>query len=341
MPARPGPLWWLAAVALVAAVLLVALLRRRELAQAYHLIAGVHPLPVAVAVVSEALSIVCFAALYRWLLAAGGARWGLRRTTGIVVAANAVAGTLPGGAAFSAAWIFRQLRRRGVEQVLAAAVLVVAGGLSVLGLAALLVAATVAAGPAELRAVLLPGVGVLNILGIALVAFGATRFAGFRAAVRRAWTDAGRRSRRILQGQEALARLVDQAHHLQPGLRPWLGPFAFALLNWVLDVACLAAGLWALGIRVPWHGLLFAYVLTQIPGSLRLTPGSVGIIETSLSALLILYGLQPGSAIAATLLYRAVSYSALQPIGWACWLIITFQGGASRSGPRRSAGRGS
>ncbi|WOP38993.1 lysylphosphatidylglycerol synthase transmembrane domain-containing protein [Streptomyces sp. Li-HN-5-13] len=332
--ARSGLLWWLAAVVLVVAVVLVAVLRRRELAQAYHLMAGVRPLPVTVAVVCEALSLVCFAAVYRWLLAAGGIRWNLRRTSAVVVAANAVAGALPGGAAFSAAWVFRQMRRRGVEQVLAAAVLVVAGGLSLLGLAVVLVAGVVASGPARLLTVLLPMVVVLLVLGIGLAVFGATRFPGFQAAVGRAWRNAGRRSHRILRGQEALAHLVGQARSLQPGPRPWLRPLAFALLNWVFDIACLAASLWALGIGVPWRSLLLAYVLTQIPGSLRLTPGSLGIVETSLSALLVLYGLRPGPAIAATLLYRAISYWALQPIGWACWLAITLQTGPSRSVPR-------
>lgn len=340
-PARPGPVWWSVAVLLAAAVVLVAILRRRELAQAYHLIVGVHPLPMAGAVVCQVLSIVCFAAMYRWLLGAGGIRWSLRRATAIVVAANAVAGALPGGAAFSAAWVFRQLRRRGVEQVLAAAVLVVAGALAVLGLAVLLVAGVVAAGPAGLRTVLLPVAGALLVLGVALAVVGASRFSGFRHAVGRVWASAGTRSRRVRQGQEALARLVAQARGLQPGLRPWLRPFAFALLNWAFDVACLAASLWALGIGVPWHSLLLAYVLTQIPGSLRLTPGSLGIVETSLSALLVLYGLRPGPAIAATLLYRAVSYWALQPVGWACWLAITLHTGAPGSPPRHPARRGS
>ncbi|ALO92359.1 hypothetical protein SHL15_1182 [Streptomyces hygroscopicus subsp. limoneus] len=133
--------------------------------------------------VCEALSLVCFAAMYP--LAAGGIRWGLRRTTGIVLAANAVADALPGGAAFSAAWVFGQRRRRGVEQVLAAAVRVVAGGLSVLGLAVLIVAGMVAAGPAGLLTVLLPVAVVLLVLGVALSVFGATRFPGFRAAVGR------------------------------------------------------------------------------------------------------------------------------------------------------------
>ncbi|MGW2209696.1 lysylphosphatidylglycerol synthase transmembrane domain-containing protein [Streptomyces sp. NPDC001781] len=340
-PARPGPLWWSVAVLLAVAVVLVAILRRRELAQAYHLIVGVQPLPMAGAVACQVLSVMCFAALYRWLLAAGGTRWSLRRTTALVVAANAVAGALPGGAAFAAAWLFRQLRRRGVDQVVAAAVLVVAGGLAVLGLAVLLVAGVVAAGPAGLRAVLFPAAAALLVLGIALAAVGASRLSGFRRVAGRAWTGAGARSRRVQRGQKALARLVARARGLQPGLRPWLRPFALALLNWVFDVACLAACLRALGIGVPWRGLLLAYVLTQISGSLRLTPGSLGIVETSLSALLVLYGLRPGPAIAATLLYRAVSYWALQPVGWACWLALTLRTGRPGSPPRCPERRGS
>jgi uncharacterized protein (TIRG00374 family) len=334
---RPGRLWWLGAVLLAAAVVLVGVSRRRELAQAYRLIAGVRPPQVALAVVCEALSIVCFAEVQRWLLASGGVYWNTRRMTAIAVAANAVAGALPGGVAFSTAWVFRQLRRRGVEQVLAVTTLVVSGALSALALSVLLVAGTAAAGPTGLRIVLLPVVGVLLVLALALAVFGASRFAGFRKAVRRVWTSTGTRSSRIEEAQRALARLVGEARSLQPGLRPWLRPLTLALLNWGFDAACLAASLWALGIGVPWHGLLLAYVLTQIPGSLRLTPGSLGVVETSLSALLVLYGLSSASAIAATLLYRAVSFWALQPIGWASWITMTLQARPSRPAAARGA----
>ncbi|MEV6294973.1 hypothetical protein AB0M41_32110 [Streptomyces sp. NPDC051896] len=75
---------------------------------------------------------------------------------------------------------------------------------------------------------------------------------------------------------------------------------AFALLNRVFDVVVGLPACAALAIGVPWYSLRLAHVLTRIPGSLRLTPGSLGIVETSLSALLVLYGLRPGPAIAPT-----------------------------------------
>ncbi|WJY36057.1 YbhN family protein [Streptomyces sp. P9-2B-2] len=149
--------------------------------------------------------------------------------------------------------------------------------------------------------------GVLVLaLGTGLVVFGLSRLAGFRHVVRRTWTGAAERSRRIRQAQEALATW---------STRP--------VLNWGFDAACLASCLWALSIGVPWHGLLLAYTLTQFTGSLHLTPGNLVVVEVSLSALLIAYGLQPEQAIAATLLYRIISYWALQPIGWASWTGVT------------------
>ncbi|MEE1769102.1 lysylphosphatidylglycerol synthase transmembrane domain-containing protein [Streptomyces sp. JV185] len=329
-------MWWLGAGLLVGAAAVVAVWRRHELAQAFYLISRVRVPQLAVAVGCEALSVVCFAAVPRRLLLAGGVRWSLRRMTAIVVAANAVAGALPGGAAFATAWVYRQLSRRGVEPVLGAAVLVVAGALSALGLAILTVLGMFTVGAAGAAAVVRPVAGVLVLaLVIGLAVFSLSRFAGFRAAVRRAWFGAGGRSRRVRQAQLLLVRVVEQARSLQPGFRPWLRPAAYAALNWGFDAACLAACLWALGIGVPWRGILLAYALTQIPGSLRLTPGSIGVVEASLSALLVLYGLPPGPAIAGVLLYRAISYWALQPVGWANWIGVTFQ--ADR--PSRRPGR--
>ncbi|MEU4850603.1 lysylphosphatidylglycerol synthase transmembrane domain-containing protein [Streptomyces gilvosporeus] len=322
---RPGWLTWCGACLLLAAAVGVGVWRRHELAQAFDLISRVHVPQLTVAVGVEALSVACFAAVPRWLLREGGVWWSLRRMAAIVVAANAVAGALPGGAALASAWTFRQLNRRGVEPALAAAVLVSAGALAALGLSILIVVGMFTVGATGATAVLRPAAGLLGLaLLFGLAVFSMSRFAGTRAALRRCWVRAGRRSARVCRAQQALAQVVEQIRSLRPGFRTWLRPAVLALLNWTFDAACLAACLWALGVGVPWHGLLLAYGLTQIPGSLRLTPGSLGVVEASLSVLLVLYGLSPGSAIGATLLYRAISYWALQPIGWACWIGVTF-----------------
>ncbi|MEU0665400.1 YbhN family protein [Streptomyces lavendulocolor] len=326
--ARPGLLWWLGAAVLVAAVLLLAIGQRHELVRAAGLIAQVSPPKLAVAMAFEAASLVCFAAVQRWLLHAGGVRLSLKDMTVLAVAANAVAGALPGGAAFSAAWLYGQLSRRHAGQVLAAAVLVVGGALSALGLFLLLVAGALTAGLGGRGAVLRPALAMLGLaVGLGLVLLALTRSPRFRTALRQVWTRAGKRFRRVLRVQEALARLVAQARSVRPGIRPWLRPFGLAVLNWAFDAACLAASLWALGIGVPWSGLLLVYALTQIPASLRLTPGGLGVVEVSLATLLVSYGLRGEEAIAATLLYRIVSFWVMQPIGWATWLVLTLRAG--------------
>lgn len=338
---RPGWLTWRGAALLLAAAVWVAVWRRHELAQAFDLISRVRVPQLTVAVGLEALSVACFAAVPRWLLREGGVRWSLRRMAALVVAANAVAGALPGGAALASAWTFRQLNRRRVEPALAAAVLVSAGALAALGLGILMVVGMFTVGATGAAAVLRPAAGLLALaLLFGLALFSLSRFAGFRAALRRWWDRVGQRSARVRRAQQALVQVVEQIRSLRPGFRTWLRPAMLALLNWTLDAACLAACLWALGVGVPWHGLLLAYGLTQIPGSLRLTPGSLGVIEASLSVLLVLYGLAPGSAIGATLLYRAISYWALQPIGWACWIGVTFHADRPETSDRPSSPHG-
>ncbi|WP_333770233.1 hypothetical protein [Streptomyces sp. IBSBF 2435] len=100
--------------ALVAAAVLIAVDRRQDLISARRLVATARPERLAVAAFSEALSLACLASLQRRLLRLGGARLGLGLVGVMIVAANAVAGALPGGAAFAAAWQFGQMRRRRV-----------------------------------------------------------------------------------------------------------------------------------------------------------------------------------------------------------------------------------
>ncbi len=54
--------------------------------------------------------------------------------------------------------------------------------------------------------------------------------------------------------------------------------------------------------------MLLAYSAAGIIALLPLTPGGLGIVEASLSGLLILAGVHPGEALLATLAYRIASY---------------------------------
>ncbi|MBV8987789.1 MAG: UPF0104 family protein, partial [Solirubrobacterales bacterium] len=90
-----------------------------------------------------------------------------------------------------------------------------------------------------------------------------------------------------------------------------------ALLNWITDCACLVTAILAVAGNVPWRGVLVAYAIAQIAANLPITPGGIGIVEGTLSLLLVAYGMPTSTAVAAVLLYRIISFWIFVPVGWA------------------------
>ncbi|WP_368733092.1 YbhN family protein [Streptomyces alkaliphilus] len=309
----------MAAAALFTAALLGAVSRQGELLRAVELLARIDPAKAFVALLCEAVALLCPAAMQRWLLTTGGLRMTTVGMVPLVLSANAIAGVLPGGAVFSIAWLYRQLRRRGAGEALTAAVLVVAGGLSALGLLVVIVLGALTAGSRGPG----PVAAVVVLATLAVVGLVVARSNVVRRAMGQGWARVEARYGRTRAAGKAVRGLVARARRVRPGVRPWLWPVALGVLNWVFDAACLVAGMWALGVPVPWNGLLLAYGLVQIPVSARLTPGGIGIAEASLTGLLVVYGLHPGQAFAAALVYRLWSYWVPQLVGWGCWLGIT------------------
>ncbi len=74
------------------------------------------------------------------------------------------------------------------------------------------------------------------------------------------------------------------------------------------DYGCLLAALRATGASPRPSLVLLAYSAAGIVGLFPLTPGGLGIVEASLSGLLILAGVHAGDAFLATLAYRIASY---------------------------------
>jgi uncharacterized protein (TIRG00374 family) len=54
--------------------------------------------------------------------------------------------------------------------------------------------------------------------------------------------------------------------------------------------------------------VLLAYAVAGVITWIPLTPGGLGVVEASLSGLLVLAGVHPGSAFVATLAYRLAAY---------------------------------
>lgn len=327
----------LVGVAVVALALAILVDHRHDLTSAGHAIAHLDWRWMVLAVGAEAGSMVVFARLQRWLLRAGGVRVGLRSMIEITLAGNAMGTTLPGGAAWSATWAFGQLRRRGADRVLSGWVILVAGALASFALFVLVAVGAFVAGSrgpvADLRplAAILAAIPVIAAIGASLL----SRSPALRTKARHLWEAGGRRPR--LQGaKETLEKLWARIHAVRPTPLGWLGALGLALANWMWDAIALAACILALGGGVPWRGVLVAYALTQIAASLPITPGGIGVVEGSLAALLVAYGMPVDRAVAAALLYRVVSFWALVPVGWLVWSAIELsqrQGKRIRSHP--------
>jgi len=82
--------------------------------------------------------------------------------------------------------------------------------------------------------------------------------------------------------------------HGRPSPKAWLEAFSLGALNWLENCGCLvrASGR-ARGD--PWHGVLVAYALAQVTASIPITPGGLGVVEGSLTAVLVAYGMAPTS----------------------------------------------
>ncbi|HWC38138.1 MAG TPA: YbhN family protein, partial [Acidimicrobiales bacterium] len=147
------------------------------------------------------------------------------------------------------------------------------------------------------------------------------RWPALRARAHRLWETAGR-GQRMGTVEGGFERFWARVRTVRLSPAGWLEAFGLALANWTMDAVVLTACILALGVGVPWRGVLVAYALTQVAASLPITPGGLGVVEGSLAALLVAYGMHLDQAVAVTLLYRLVSFWALAPIGWTVWSAI-------------------
>jgi hypothetical protein len=275
------------------------------------------------AIYAEALAMIAFAQLTRLLLRAGGVNLRMGSMIGLTLASNAVALTLPGGPAWAVTFSFEQLRRRGVRRSLTAYALTVTWVMSAVALAVIaLVGVDLAGstGPAAPFRVI-ASVGTLLLCVAAIAAVLMVRMPRVRAAgaLRIDRLCASRRWRRLGELLRTAGRDLSGVRLPTPLL---LRCVAAAIFNWIYDCGCLVFAILAVGGHVPWQGVLAAYGLTQLAAAIPITPGGIGVVEGTLSVLLIAYHMPVSTAIAAVLLYRIISFWILVPVGWGAVAVL-------------------
>ncbi len=287
---------------------------------------------VVVALGAEAVSYLAYASLQRRLLLAGKVRIQMAPMTGISLAGNAIQNSLPGGVIFYAAYVFRQYRRFGADDVLAGWTLVAVNALSFISLSAL---ATVGLGMAlgagsalDLVEVILGIVVAAALLVLAWVE--RARLLPHLARVVR-WSQRFiRRPSPTIPAEQVIDDWLTRVGAVGPSRTDWIWASGMSLGNWVADCGCLALCFLAVGAGVPWRGLLLAYGAGQLATILPITPGGLGVVEGSLTVALVAFGGAQSSTVAAVLLYRLISFWLLVPVGWGAWGVLALIGRSRR-----------
>jgi uncharacterized membrane protein YbhN (UPF0104 family) len=114
---------------------------------------------------------------------------------------------------------------------------------------------------------------------------------------------------------------------VRPSMGVWTAAWGLSVLNWLLDAVCLALSFAAVYTAIPWGAVLLAFAGAKVVGGIGLTPGGLGIVEGGLVATFIAYGVAGASAVAAVLVYRAVSLVGLVGIGWLAVALLAVEDG--------------
>ncbi|MHB8439828.1 MAG: lysylphosphatidylglycerol synthase transmembrane domain-containing protein [Acidimicrobiales bacterium] len=296
--------------------------RRSELSGASTYLARLNWAWLVVAGSAEALSLVCFALVQQRLLAAARVHTSVGQMSGVTVASTAIANSMPAGPVVSGVFAFNQYRRRGADDAVSlwtlGAVFVCASvTLALIAVAGLAIAGDAGTGydlvgvtVAVLVATLGVGVVFVNSDSLAFVVRSALRLSHRVVRWPRGDDDSARR---------AVERIVDQATAVRLGWRDIVGVATWGMSNWLLDCTCLAVCFVAVGVHIPWRGLLLAYGAGQLAANLPVTPGGLGVVEGSLTIALVAYGGAETSTVAAVLLYRILSFWLELPLGWLTW----------------------
>jgi uncharacterized protein (TIRG00374 family) len=264
----------------------------------------------AVALAAELASFTCTFALQR--LALQTHQWFSVVTAGL--SGNSVSGILPGGAAAGAGLQFELLSHAGFDTDAAAGALTTFSLLEVGALLALPVVALpavlagTAVSPGLVRTGLL-GLGMFCLLAIAGVVVLKTdrplAAVGRAAQALRNRITRGRRppltglDTRLLSERDTIRSVL--GHNWWQALLLTVGRLGF-------DFGCLLAALRATGTHPQNALVLLAYAAANVIELVPVTPGGLGLVEASLTGLLVLAGVHAGDALLATLAYRLASY---------------------------------
>jgi len=313
--AQARPLTWKAVIkralagAVAGAAIYLALPGLIAVLGAWPRLSTLNPIWFTVALAAELVSFTSNFALQRLALRTRG--WFAVVTAGL--AGNAVTDSLPGGDAAGAAVQFSMLTASGFDTDtavggLTAFSLLGVGGLLALplfALPAMVIGVPVSRGLVHTALLGIAGFVLFAIFGVIVLRTNRPLAALGRAA-QSLWNWATRGRRPVTSLDE---RLLAERDAIRTALgQHWWHAVVLTAGRLGFDYGCLLAALRATGADPRPSLVLLAYAATGIIALFPLTPGGLGLVEASLTGLLILAGVHPGYAVLATLAYRVASY---------------------------------
>jgi uncharacterized protein (TIRG00374 family) len=276
---------------------------------AWPQLAHLSPLWLIASLLAESISFACAFAIQRLVLRTD--KWFAVVAAGL--AGNAVTNVLPGGDAAGATVQFRMLADAGIDADNAAGGMTAASLLGIGGLLALpLFTLPAILGGAPVS----PGLvhtALLGLAGFCLFVVGGVVV----MVTDRPLSVIGRIAQHVwnrLPGHHAKVsgldrRLLSERDDIRTTLgRNWLRAVILTGGRLGFDYGCLLCALRATGSHPRPSLVLLAYAAAGILALIPITPGGLGIVEASLSGLLIVAGVPGAKAFVATLAYRLASY---------------------------------
>jgi uncharacterized protein (TIRG00374 family) len=270
------------------------------------------PVFVAAAIVAQAVSLGCYALLYRRVLASLGARLRFRVAAEVTLSTFLISHVTPFGSATGTLLNVSTLEAEGIGASTTGEAIGLTSLVSTVALIALFGTGLIATAGRHVSATYLRIAGIALVLVVLVLAIaflvgahpGIAERAGRRAA---RWARHVRPSVDPEKAAQTSKRLVMLARSALTG-RAFLESYGFASADLLFDLLSLDLMFLAFRYQPGFGPLAVAYAAANIASAIPITPGGLGVIEVTLVAITVGFGAPRATAVIAVLGYRVVNY---------------------------------
>jgi len=270
------------------------------------------PAFVAAAVLAQAVSLGCYALLYRRVLASLGARLPFRLAAQVTLATFLVSHLTPFGSATGTLLNVSTLETEGIAASTTGEAIGLTSLVSATALIALFGTGLVATAgrPVSQSYLTIAGIALVLVAAVLAIALLVGAHPGIAERAGRRLAGLMRRVRPGIDPEKVAQtskRLVSLARSALTG-RAFAESYGFATADLLLDLLSLDLMFLAFRYQPGFGPLAVAYAAANIASAIPITPGGLGVIEVTLVAITVGFGSPRATAVLAVLGYRVVNY---------------------------------